>query len=159
EMRIWSADGALRRIVSLPDRYLGGASWSPDGKSVGYIGGPSAGNRHVSAVDVAPGSVRQGATLASNNGTFLWTSDSRAMIASIVSGTGAQRKVVFEHVDADGTSRTLRELVIGPTPNFGVAISGTIAVAMRNGELHRVTLDGDSSDVLIMPRAAGRYAG
>jgi Tol biopolymer transport system component len=158
ELRIWSSDGALRRIVPLPDRYLGSASWSRDGKSLGYFGGPPTGNRHVSVVDVGTGSVRQGAALAGNNGTFLWTADSHAMVAATSVGTGAQRKVVFERVDAGGTSRTLREFVIGPTPNFGIATSSATGVVLRNGELHRVALDGDSSDSVVLPKTTGRFA-
>jgi len=157
EIRLWSADGTLRRVVSLPDRYLGGASWSPDGAHVGYVGGPATGNRHLSVLDVAGGSVQQREALPSNAGTFLWTADSRAVILSTVAGTGPQRKAIFQRVDLGGATRTLREFVIGATPNFGLAISPTTALVVRNGEVHRVSFDGDSSDVVVLPKTNGRY--
>ena len=160
EIRIWSADGGLRRTISLPDRYFGGAAWSPDGKRIGYFGGPQNGNRHLSVVDVAGGSVRQGVAMTSNATSLLWTADSRAAIVSnTTGGTGAQRKVVFQRVEIDGATRTLREFAIGATPSVGNAISPTTAIVMRNAELHRVVFDGDSSDDVVVPKTRGRYAG
>ena len=162
EMRLWSADGTSRRTVSLPDRYLGSASWSPDGNRIAYVGAPPSGNRHVSIVDVATGNVRQGPALRGAGGSFLWTADGRGVIASSTTGSsGAQRKAAFQHIDVDGGTppRTLREIAIGPTPSFGFALSPTTAIVLRNGELHRVALEGDSSDVVVVPKTNGRYQG
>ena len=160
EMRIWSADGTLRRTVSLPDRYVGGALWSPDGAHIGYFGGTTTNNRHLSVIDVVAGTVRQGAMMSSNSATFLWTADSRsAIVANTTGGSGAQRKVVFQSVDVDGTARTLREFVIGATPSVGMAISPTIGLVMRSGELHRVVFAGDSADAVVVPKTNGRYNG
>ena len=160
ELRIWAADGSLRRSVALPDRYFGGASWSPDGAHIGYFGGSANPNRHVSVVDVATGSVREGAALVGTSTTLLWTADSRAAIVSNVLGTGAQRKLVLQRAELDGTVRTLRELAIGAAPSFGSAVSPTTAIVNRNGELHRVVFEGDSADTVILPKTpgGGRYA-
>lgn len=157
EMRIWSADGAPVRAFPLPDRYFGGAAWSPDGTHIGYFGGSNA-NRHVSVVDAATGSVREGAALAATSNSLLWTADSRAAIVSNVLGTGAQRKVVFQRAGVDGTVQTLRELAIGPAPSFGSAVGAAMAIVNRNGELHRVAIAGDSSDAVVVPKTNGRYA-
>jgi dipeptidyl aminopeptidase/acylaminoacyl peptidase len=53
----------------------------------------------------------------------------------------------------------LREVAIGPTPSAGNAISATEAVALRAGELKRVTLEGDSSETVLVPKHQARYAG
>jgi hypothetical protein len=111
-------------------------------------------------VDVAAGRARDLPALPGSTGFFLWTADSRAIIASTTTGgNGAQRKVVFQRFGLDGSARTLRELTIGPTPSAGAAISATAAIVMRDGELHRVVFDGDSSDVVVVPKTAGRYVG
>ena len=159
EIRIWSADGALRRTVALPDRYSGGASWSPDSKSIAYLGGAQSANRHVSVIDVATGTVRQGTAMSGVSATFVWTPDSRGLTVSSAAGTGAQRKVAFQRVAVDGSVRTLRDFVIGATPNFGVPISATTGLVQRNGELLRVALDGgDSSQTVVVPKTNGRYS-
>jgi len=158
EMRIWSAHGTLVRALPLPDRYFGGAVWSPDGAHIGYFGGPSNASRHLSVVDVATGTVREGAALAATINALVWSADSRSAIVSNVLGTGAQRKVVFQRAGVDGTVQTLHELAIGPAPSFGSPVSPTTAIVNRNGELHRVAVEGDSSDVVVVPKTNGRYA-
>ena len=53
----------------------------------------------------------------------------------------------------------MRDLALGPTPSAGNAINATTAVVVRAGELRRVTIDGDSSETILVPKHQARYSG
>jgi hypothetical protein len=74
-------------------------------------------------------------------------------------GTGTGRRVTVQRIDLGGQPRTLRELAIGPTPSSGNAINATTAVVLRAGELKRVTIEGDSSETILVPKHQARYSG
>jgi len=161
ELRVGRSDGSLVRSIPLPDRYGGGGVWSPDQKWVGYIGGPPNGDRHINIVDVSTGQVQQLSTVRSPTVSLIWSADSREItVSSTMGGNSAGRRVAIERIGyGGGQPRMLREIVIGPTPSSGNAISATAAVVLRSGELKRVTLEGDSSETVLVPKLQARYAG
>jgi Tol biopolymer transport system component len=160
DLRVGRADGSLVRLIPLPDRYGGGGGWSPDQRWISYIGGPPNGDRHVNIVDISAGQVQQLSTVRSPTASLIWSADSRAItVSATIGGTGAGRRATFERIEVGGQPRKLRELALGATPSAANAISATTAVVLRGGELKRVTIDGDSSETILMPKHQARYSG
>ena len=160
ELRLSRSDGALVKLIPLPDRFGGGNAWSPDQKWIAYVGGPPNGERRVNLVDVSTGQVRQLSTIRSPSVSIVWSPDSRALIVSaIVGGNGAGRRMTSEHVALDGQTRPLRAYDLGPTPSSGGAIGPSTGVVLRAGELRRVAIEGDSSESLLLPKQSVRYSG
>lgn len=158
QLRINRADGTPRASVDLPERVAVGSAWSPDQRWIGYIGGLPNADRHVSVVELATGRVQQLATVRFSGFSLLWLPDSQGLILSATLGTGATRHVSFQRVDLNGGSRTLRDFVIGPSPSAGAAIDGRTGYIYTAGEIRRVVIDGDSTETLLLPKTAGRYA-
>ena len=160
ELRLSRADGALIKLIPLPDRFGGGNVWSPDQRWIAYVGGPPNGERHINIVDVSAGQVRQLSTVRSTSVSIVWSRDSRAVtVSSVVGGTGAGRRMASEYVPLDGQARTLRAYDLGPTPSSGGAINPSTGVVLRGGALARVAIDGDSSETVLLPKQNVRYSG
>lgn len=153
ELRVIGTDGAPVKTIALPDRYGGGNSWSPDGKWIAYVGGPTNGDRKIELVEVATGRIVPATTIHVPLVGLQWLPDSRNLIVTL-NANGAQRRIVFEQVSVDGTMKPLRELVVGASPNTAVALDEHTALLLRNGEVRRVSLDrgdADSTESLLMP--------
>jgi Tol biopolymer transport system component len=160
EMHLTAMDGSLRRSISLPDQFSGNAAWSPDGNWLAYIGGPN-NARRLDVIEVASGRVRQLSALGAVSAISpRWSGDSHAVILSITAGAGPQRRISFRRVGIDGQSRMLREFIVGPPPSGGYAVSDSSAFVLRDGAVHRLVFDGDSSDVLVGASlgGGGRYS-
>lgn len=159
ELRLIGLDATTRSVIPLPDRYAGGGAWSPDGKWIAYFASATPSNRKAEIVDVATGRVVPLAAVGSSVGTLLWQSDSRALIISTNSGSGAQHRVSFERVDLEGHVQPLRQFVVGPTPSGGGTFDDHSGTLNTNGEVRRVTLDGDSTNTLLVSLHGQRLAG
>ena len=158
QLRINRADGSPHTSVDLPDRIAGGSMWSPDQRWIAYMGGLPNADRHVDVVELATGKVQQLATVRLSAFSLLWLPDSRGLILSATNGAGATRHVSFQRIDLNGTSRALRDFVLGPVPSFGVAMDARTAYVFTGGEVKRVVFDGDSAETLLLPKTTGRYA-
>ncbi len=158
QLRLNRADGTPRTSIDLPDRFAGGSTWSPDQRWIAYLGGLPNADRHVTAVELATGKVQQLATTRFNAASLLWLPDSQGLILSLTVGTGATRHASFQRIEMNGTSRTLRDFVIGPAPSAGVAIDSKTAFIYKDGAMKRVVLDGDSVETPLLPKNPGRYA-
>jgi Tol biopolymer transport system component len=160
EYRVWSNAGALVRVIALPDAAVTFSTWSPDGASIAYVGGTPGPQRRLRIVNVSTGEVRPLVALPAANMNLKWTSDSHALIISEVNGgTGAQRHLNFRRVGLDGAERALRTIPLGATPSGGVPVDATTAFVQRDGVIHRITFDGDSSDTVVMPTDGARISG
>jgi len=156
QLRLNRADGTPRESIDLPDRVAFASAWSPDQRWIAYIGGLPNADRYVTTVELTTGKVQRLATLRSTGALLVWRPDSQGLVLSATIGTGATRHVSFQRIDLNGTSRTLREFVLGPAPNLGFAVDARTALIYAGGELKRVVVDGDSVETLLLPKGTGR---
>jgi Tol biopolymer transport system component len=156
QLRLNRADGTPRTSIDLPDRFAVASAWSPDQRWIAYIGGLPNADRLVTTVELATGKVQRVATVRFTGALLVWLPDSKGLILSATVGAGATRHASFQRIDLAGTSRTLRDYVLGPAPNTGFAIDAKTALIYSGGELKRVVFDGDSVETLLLPKSTGR---
>jgi len=159
DIGVVNVDGSVVRAIPLAERFGGGNIWSPDGRWLAYIAGAPAGERRVSAIDVATGRETTLGTLRASAATLLWTADSRSVIVSTTIGADRTRHVDIQRMAFDAPPRMLRSFVVGPTPSGGNAIDPNTAVLLRDGAVTRAALHGDSSETPVFPKSAGRISG
>jgi Tol biopolymer transport system component len=158
-LRLSHADGSLIRTIDLPERYGAGNLWSGDQQRIAYVSAPVNNERYVNVVELSTGQVRRLTTLHATASTVqLWEPDSRGLVVSAVLGAGATRHAIFQRVDLDGTTRILRDFVVGATPSGGLAIDANTVVLYSAGEMRRAALTGDSTQTVLLPKSA-RAAG
>ncbi len=156
QLRLNRADGTPRTSIDLPDRFANASTWSPDQRWIAYIGGLPNADRYVTAVEVATGKVQRLATVRFTGALLVWQPDSQALVLSATIGAGATRHASFQRIGLDGTSRTLREYLLGPAPNLALAVDSKTALIYVAGELKRLTVDGDSLETPLL-KGPGRY--
>jgi Tol biopolymer transport system component len=156
QLRLNRADGTPRASIDLPDRFANASTWSPDQRWVAYIGGLPNADRYVTTVEVATGKVQRIATVRFTGALLVWLPDSQGLILSATIGAGATRHASFQRIELNGTSRTLREYVLGPAPNLALAMDAKTALIYVGGELKRFTFDGDSVETPLL-KGPGRY--
>lgn len=159
ELRLIGVDGTARSVVALPARYGGGSTWSPDGKWIAYVGGQGAADRRLQLLEVSTGRIVPLNAIRLNAVGVFWQPDSHALVLSTISGSGAQRRVAFERVAIDGSVQALREFSVGGTPNAASVLDAHTALLLTNGEIHRVTIDGDSADAKLLSLSGARSGG
>ncbi|MDB4873921.1 MAG: amidohydrolase family protein [Gemmatimonadetes bacterium] len=159
EVRVVGAGGAPVNTIKLPERYGGGNVWSPDSRSIAFMCGSPAAGANVYAADVASGAVTRLLSIRALAVSLLWDADARSVLVSATRGTGAARRAMIQRVTLDGQARTLRELVLGPTPIAAQVIDGSHALVIRGSSVTLATLDGDSTENVVLPPSNDRYAG
>jgi hypothetical protein len=155
ELRIGRADGSLVKLVQLRERYRGGNLWSRDQRWIAYVGSPPSGEYHVNVIDVATGRLTTLTAVRSVVPSLLWDEESNSVLVTIALGTGAARHEVFERVGLDGQVRLIRDFVVGASLSGGSAITSTTGLLMSTAGVRRVTLEGDSANVVVLPKGAG----
>jgi Tol biopolymer transport system component len=157
QLRLNRADGTPRTSIDLPDRFAIASTWSPDQRWIAYIGGLPNADRYVTTVDMATGNVQRLATVRFTGALLVWLPDSHGLVLSATIGAGATRHLSFQRIEMNGTSRTLREVALGPAPNMGFAVDSKTALIYVAGDLKRLALDGDSVETPLLPKGSGRY--
>jgi dipeptidyl aminopeptidase/acylaminoacyl peptidase len=150
ELRLLNADGSSPRALQVPESFVVGTAWSPDGKWIAYTGFADSPPPHVAAIDVATGRVQKLYDLGADESVAMrWMADSRGLIlVDTFQRPPENRRVVFRAVDLTGKMTVLREIPLGPAPSGAIAVDESTALVMQNAQAgYRVVrLTGDTPD-------------
>jgi Tol biopolymer transport system component len=159
DLRIVTSTGNSVNVVKLPERFTGGNVWSPDGRMIALVGGPPATAGNVYTVDVTAGTTTRLMAFRASTASLSWTADSRSVLVSTTVGTGASRHSTIQRATLDAKVTNLRDFVVGPTPSVASAVDAGHALVMRGGTITLATLEGDSTEQVVLPPSNERYAG
>jgi sugar lactone lactonase YvrE len=159
ELRVVTPGGAPVTVIKLPERFTGGNVWSPDSRTIAFVGGPPALAGHVYSANVTSGAVSQLLSFRAPSVALEWGADGQSVLVSTTVGTGPTRHATIQRVTLDGRATTLRDFAVGATPSIGTAIDAAHALIMRGGSVTLATLEGDSVETVVLPKSSDRYSG